>query len=137
MDHRLSVRNRGAHPRLRYAALALGVVAVLGACSSAEEAAPDASKPAASSTAGSITIAMFIYKPSPATVKVGDTVTWTNTDQILHTATSGAPGSPTGVFDLEMDGPGKSGKHTFTEAGTFTYFCDRHNSMRGELTVEG
>lgn len=138
MDHRLPSRNRGAHRRgLKQVAIALGFVALLGACSSAKEGAgASASDATPTATPGNVSIAMFMYNPSPTTVKVGDTVTWTNTDEILHTATSGAPAAATGVFDVTMDGPGTSGTHTFTEAGRFEYFCSRHNSMRGELTVE-
>lgn len=139
MGHRLPVRDRRAHRRasLKILALALSGVALLGACSSdGDEATPAAGDTTSQSAGpGAVTIQGFMYKPSPTTVKVGESVTWTNTDQILHTATAGAPDAKTDVFDVEMDGPGKSGSHTFEEAGSYPYFCSRHNSMTGEVIV--
>jgi plastocyanin len=139
MGDRLHGRNhRTRRNVVRRAALALGLAAVLGACSSGadQETATIGSAPPASAP-GAVTIKGFIYQPSPATIAVGDTVTWTNTDEILHTATAGTPDAPTGLFDVSMEGPGASGTHTFTEAGTFAYFCSRHNSMTGEVVVTG
>ncbi len=70
-------------------------------------------------------------------MKAGTTVTWTNQDQILHTATSGAtPGTADGKFDGPMDGVGKSFTFTFDQSGTYAYFCNRHNSMTGTVVVQ-
>ena len=77
----------------------------------------------------------FLFQPSPLEITAGTTVTWTNEDDILHTATSGAPDATTDVFDGRMDGRGTSFSFTFGEPGTYAYFCSRHESMRGEVTV--
>ncbi|MGH2830764.1 MAG: plastocyanin/azurin family copper-binding protein [Actinomycetota bacterium] len=106
------------------------LVLLLGACSSSPE---QGSRP---SSSGAVTIKSFTFKPAPLTVKVGQKVTWTNQDQILHTSTSGEPGSTTGVFDGAMDGVGLTFSFTFATAGRFPYFCSRHNGMRGEIVVE-
>ena len=90
-------------------------------------------------TAGSsaVTVKQFQFMPAELTVKVGTTVTWTNQDDILHTATSGAtPGTADGKFDGPMDGRGKSFSHVFDQAGRYPYFCSRHNSMTGAVVVE-
>lgn len=69
------------------------------------------------------------------TVSVGTTVTWTNQDRATHTATSGTPRSRSGVWDSGNLGLGGQFSFTFTEAGTFQYFCRIHNSMTGTVTV--
>lgn len=80
-------------------------------------------------------IALFTFDPEVVTVGAGGTVTWTNTDQILHTVTSGTPEAPAGDFDeVVLDGQGTTGSITFTEPGTFEFFCARHTQMR--VTVE-
>jgi plastocyanin len=88
-------------------------------------------------SAAGVTVKQFQFMPGQLVVKAGATVMWINQDQILHTATSGAtPGSANGKFDGPMDGPGKSFSFTFHEAGTYAYFCSRHNSMVGNITVQ-
>jgi plastocyanin len=75
--------------------------------------------------------------PAELTVPAGTNVTWTNQDDILHTATSGAtPGMGDGKFDGQMDGPGKSFSHVFDKPGRYPYFCSRHTSMTGTVVVE-
>ena len=93
-----------------------------------------AAKPAAASA---VTVKQFQFMPAELTVKAGTNVTWTNQDDILHTATSGAtPGTADGKFDGTMDGPGKSFSHVFDQPGRYPYFCNRHNSMTGTVVVE-
>lgn len=86
-------------------------------------------------TAG-VRIKGFTYTPTPTTIPAGTTVIWTNRDDILHTVTSGTPDAPDREpLDGVLDGPGTSYEATFTEPGTFEYFCARHNGMRGTVTV--
>jgi plastocyanin len=82
-----------------------------------------------------VTASGFTFKPSPLEVKTGAAVTWTNKDQILHTVTSGVPATPDGKFTGSMDGAGKTFSFTFDQAGTYKYFCERHNQMTGEVVV--
>lgn len=107
-------------------ALAIGLL--LGACSAAKPQRP-------LQAGGRVTIKTFMFTPSLLRVKVGQTVTWSNQDQIQHTATSGVPRSSTGVFDGAMDGQGRTFRFTFMVAGTYPYFCSRHNGMRGKIVV--
>ena len=79
------------------------------------------------------------FIPSTATIGVGETVTWENTDNAAHTVTSGSPADgPDGVFDssLIMAG-GASFSHTFDAAGTYDYFCMVHSWMAGSVIVGG
>jgi plastocyanin len=86
---------------------------------------------------GAVAVKQFQFMPAELTVKAGTNVTWTNQDDILHTATSGAtPGTGDGKFDGQMDGRGKSFSHVFDQPGRYPYFCNRHTSMTGTVVVE-
>jgi plastocyanin len=79
----------------------------------------------------------YSYQPDTIQVKVGDTVTWTNTDDALHTVTSGS-GTDQNMgaeFDSGMMATGKTFEHTFTAAGEYSYFCVIHPDMVGKVTV--
>ena len=77
------------------------------------------------------------YTPSTATVSVGGTVTFSNTDTAPHTATSGsATDGPDGVFDTSLIMANASYDVTLSSAGTYTYFCMVHPWMEGTVIVE-
>jgi len=77
------------------------------------------------------------YDPEVITVSVGDTVQWDNADSTVHTVTSGMPPTDaTGVFDSEMMMAGDSFEFTFTEAGSYDYYCTFHPWMVGTVNVE-
>jgi plastocyanin len=82
-----------------------------------------------------VTIRLFQYQPGRIQVRPGTTVTWVNEDEILHTVTAGAAAKDGGGFDGPLDGRGKSFSFTFSQPGTYTYHCDRHEHMRGEVEV--
>lgn len=74
------------------------------------------------------------FDPEEITVKVGDTVTWTNDDPFAHTVTYEA--GPGEEFDSgNMDG-GATFEQTFEEAGTVDYFCELHSNQTGKVIVE-
>ena len=90
------------------------------------------------------TLAAKAFSPDVENAKVGDTVTWTNKDTIMHTVTSGTGPSDTAKgkeFDSGLSGPtaltaaGKTFSHKFTAAGTFPYFCQVHPTMVGKVIV--
>jgi plastocyanin len=83
---------------------------------------------AVSSTA--VTIANFAFGPASISVPVGSTVTWTNQDSTNHTVTA-----DDGSFDSGPLAPGATFSQTFDTAGTFTYHCAIHSSMKGTITV--
>jgi plastocyanin len=94
-----------------------------------------ADEPATTSTdsSGATTHNVVIdnFKLPSLTVKVGDTVSWTNEDGAPHTATANG-----GSFDTDRLETGESGSFTFTSAGEFDYFCAIHPSMKGKVIVE-
>lgn len=79
-----------------------------------------------------VMVKLFQYQPGRVQVKAGTTVTWVNDDEIFHTVTLD---NREKSFDAPLDGKGASFSFTFTQPGTYSYFCDRHEHMRGEIEV--
>ena len=79
-----------------------------------------------------VTIRRNAFKPKTITIKAGDTVTWKNQDGIDHTATARDKSWST----KSLSGGG-SGSITFTEKGTFKYFCKWHPGMKATVVVTG
>jgi plastocyanin len=73
----------------------------------------------------------FTFNPQQITVKAGDTVTWTNHDDIPHTVTS-----KTMVFRSKAMDTDDKFSFTFATRGTFPYFCSLHPHMTGTIVVE-
>jgi plastocyanin len=71
------------------------------------------------------------FTPRRVSVKVGDSVTWTNKDPFAHTVTSRAGG-----FDSKTIVAGGSWTYLATRAGEFPYVCALHPAMKGTLIVE-
>jgi plastocyanin len=59
-------------------------------------------------------------------------VTWINQDSAPHTATA-----DDGRFDTGTLEQGRLNSETFKQAGTHTYFCEVHPTMRGTVEVVG
>lgn len=84
----------------------------------------------------SITIKNFMFHPSSDSVKPGAKITVTNQDSATHTLTALPGSSPQGHFNTGDLTQGKSATITApTKPGTYKYYCQLHNFMRGELTV--
>ncbi len=77
-----------------------------------------------------VSIDNFTFAPASITVKIGDTVTWTNRDDIPHTIVS------TGKFRSKALDTDNSFSFTFTAAGDYQYFCSLHPHMTGIIKVE-
>jgi len=77
-----------------------------------------------------VAIADFAFAPATLTITAGDTVTWTNEDAVVHTATS-----VDGAFDSGDLAEGASYSLTFTTPGTYDYLCTPHPSMTGRIVV--
>src|ERR1700740_1007305 len=76
------------------------------------------------------TIDNFTFSPAELKVKVGDTVTWTNHDDIPHTVVSA------GKFRSKAMDTDGTFSFTFTAAGEYKYFCSLHPHMTGTIKVE-
>ncbi|HTK13047.1 MAG TPA: cupredoxin family copper-binding protein [Xanthobacteraceae bacterium] len=86
---------------------------------------------AAAADAKMLTIDNFTFGPSSVTVAPGTTVTWTNRDDIPHTVTS-----TTKLFKSQALDTGDTFTYTFTQPGTYAYFCSLHPHMTGTIVVE-
>jgi 3',5'-cyclic-AMP phosphodiesterase len=78
-----------------------------------------------------IKIDNFAFTPKSITVRQGATVTWTNNDDIPHTATSTEKKFSSPVLDTDQ-----SFSFTFRDAGSYPYFCKIHPTMTGTIVVE-
>jgi plastocyanin len=86
--------------------------------------------PAAAEVA--VDIRDFAYSPDVIEIAAGDTVTWTNQDQVPHTAT----GEDRDVLQSGTIAPGASFSQVFPEAGEFGYHCEFHPNMSGTIVVQ-
>jgi plastocyanin len=73
----------------------------------------------------------FTFVPQRVTVKVGETVTWINNDDIPHAVAATGKEFRSKVLDTD-----DKFSFTFTTAGTFEYFCSLHPHMTGTIVVE-
>lgn len=123
-------------PRVGFALPSAGLAGLVLATVlwSGEPATTNAASPPSSATAhGGATVVMrnVAFSPRDTTVKVGQTVTWTNADRIAHNvvATSGA------TFDSGVFGEGRTFELRASEPGRIAYVCTLHQGMGGTLTV--
>ena len=79
-----------------------------------------------------IEISNFAFNPSEIKIKTGDTITWINKDSAPHTVTSDSGN--------ELNSPqlsnGQNYSRTFSNTGTFNYYCSVHPSMKATVIVE-
>lgn len=126
----------------KFPAALLAVAALaLSACGDDNEgSSPAATAPAPASTesapapaSGGTAVAMkgFQFAPKDVTVKVGDTVTWTNEDDAPHNVVAADE-----AFSSENFAKGEAFEYTADKAGTFAYECTLHPGMEGSLTVQ-
>ena len=80
-----------------------------------------------------IRIVDFVYAPTPATVRAGERITIPNADAAPHTITHDAPGA--GAFDSGTIRGRATGSLTIDRPGTYSYICEFHPFMKGEITV--
>ena len=98
------------------------VTALLVASSSPVPAQPEAGP--------RIEIKAHGYGAPEVTVQPGTTVTWINHDEEPHTVTS-----TTDVFRSPGIDTDETYSHTFTQPGTYEYFCTLHPLMTGKVVV--
>ena len=63
-------------------------------------------------------------------VTVGTTIEWKNNDPLPHTVTAADKSFNSGLIQ-----PGKTYRHTFTKAGTYSFHCVPHPFMKGVVVV--
>jgi plastocyanin len=93
--------------------------------------APATSAPVASGSEVKVDISGFAFNPGTITIKVGQTVTWTNNDSASHNVKA-----DDGSFSSNTLATGDSFSFTFNTAGTYTYKCGFHANMVGTVIVQ-
>ena len=78
-----------------------------------------------------VVITGFKFIPDTLSVRVGDTITWTNRDIAPHTATS-----KDGTWDTDTIKKDESRSVPVTKEMTANYFCRFHIDMIGRLTLD-
>ena len=78
-----------------------------------------------------IKIDNFSFGPADVSIPPGTTVTWTNRDDIPHTVVSTEKVFKSKVLDTD-----EKFSFTFTQAGTYPYFCSIHPKMAGRIVVQ-
>jgi plastocyanin len=80
-----------------------------------------------------IRIDNFTFQPAEVTIPVGMKVTWTNHDDVPHTATSSAKPRQFDSGTLDTD---DQFSFVFTAPGTYDYFCALHKHMTARIIVK-
>lgn len=106
-------------------AVALGTIAAM-----AGGAAGFVALRPASSAGPQVEIRGEEYSPSTLSVAAGTTVTWLNHDDDVHTVTSS-----TDVFHSPGIETDETFTYTFTQPGTYEYFCKLHPLMTAQIVV--
>jgi plastocyanin len=71
------------------------------------------------------------FEPRKIDIAVGGSVTWINDDVASHNVKFLEPST----FNSGIIKPAATWTQTFTSAGTYDYYCDFHNSMKGSVVV--
>jgi plastocyanin len=109
-------------------AATLLTVAVVGRTDPMTSGSPT---PGPTSAPVAVKIVDYAFSPQKITIPVGGSVTWTNRDDVAHTATASD-----NSFDSGNLATGQSWSHVFTKAGKYAYVCTYHPNMTGTVIVQ-
>ena len=106
------------------------------------------SNPTSNTTAANNTVTISSgpdeFSPPVLEIEIGSSVKWINSDNQMHSVTSGSgPNDPDlgKYFNSGLQGPtalirnGTSFEHQFNLGGEFVYFCQLHPNMTGTINV--
>jgi plastocyanin len=123
--------------KVRTLAVLAGCTALAACGGSSSPSAKHAAAPTATKAATkqpstvAVTMRNIRFRPHRIVVHLGQTVRWTNDDQVDHTVASSAL-----RLASEGIGPGKTFSYTPKRRGTFAYFCTIHAGQTGVLVVQ-
>lgn len=119
------------------ASIGVFLVTAMAGCGGSSTPAPSAPSPASPVTVtiptGANRLGTAAFVPSPVTVSVGTTVTWSNTDP---TSSSHDVAADNGAWRSGLIVNGGQYSFTFQSRGTFPYHCERHPDMVGTVIVQ-
>jgi amicyanin len=83
-----------------------------------------------------VNIQNFAFNPQTLTVSTGSTVTWTNMDSVQHQIAADSGQAAIADFSSPNMAQGSTYSYTFQTAGTWTYHCSIHPTMKGTVIVQ-
>jgi plastocyanin len=78
-----------------------------------------------------VTVDNSSFTPKEITVAAGTTITWVNHDDVPHTIVSTDKKFRSKALDTD-----DQFSFTFTDSGTYAYFCSVHPMMTGKIIVK-
>jgi len=94
---------------------------------------PLASQGQALAATAEVSITNFSFNPGAVNLRLGDSVHWTNNDEVPHTSTGD---SPLALWNSGNIPSGQDFTFAFSAAGTYPYHCNIHTFMAAQLTVK-
>lgn len=97
------------------------------------ESAQEGPPPVRTAQAGvhDVGIRNFVYHPASLSIRVGETVRWTNFDPAPHDAIP-----YTGSWKTPLLKVNESASQIFSAPGIYPYYCSVHPAMRGTVEVK-
>ena len=126
------VKNKCRAVNYTFMVLFLFTVILFSGCSKNDNPTSPGSNPGANE----IFMQNITFTPASKTVAMGTTIKWINKDNTTHDVISGTPGSPSGIFNSGDKSANGEFTFTFSQAGTFPYFCSHHAGMTGTIIVQ-
>jgi plastocyanin len=115
-------------PSKRLVGCLIAWLATCGSIGAVSAADAPASQPSAQ-----VVIDNFTFTPQTLTIAPGTKVTWTNHDDIPHTATSNVKPRLFNSGPLDTD---QQFSFVFDKPGVYPYFCAVHPHMTGQIIVQ-
>jgi len=140
----LGVTTYRARIRSLLAAGFLGSLLLTAACGGSSTATK-ADAGATKTDGPTVNTALLAFDPMTVNIRKGQTVTWVGGDNITHVLVEGTytvggdklrtDQTDDKAFHLDLSKKGQTVSHTYTAAGTFTYYCSIHKGMNGTVVV--
>ena len=105
------------------------LILIITITSCSQQTTTDTTEEIITENSNEISISNFAFNPEELTISIGTTLTWTNLDSAPHTIAFES-------FESETLNTNDQYSYTFTEAGTYNYYCSLHPSMQGTIIVE-
>lgn len=116
--------------RLPVLATCLALALVPSACGDDDDPSPPSG--AGGKAADTVGMKNIQFSPGEVTVKVGETVSWVNEEEVEHNvvATEGA------TFKSKLLGLDGTFEYKAEKPGTISYVCTIHSGMAGKIIVQ-
>jgi len=118
--------------RIFWSAAAIAALVLSLSLSKVNHAKPVADDQKASADKFQVKIDNFSFEPATLTITPGTTVTWVNQDDVPHNIVS-SEGKTLKSPVLDTD---QKFSYTFSQPGTYAYFCGIHPRMTGKVIVQ-